>query len=350
MDEKRVIKTIKKIMPGVVSIMIEKHLKDLEAEMPHEMYTMMHGKPAAQKRLLPNFLADSRGMVKVGGGTGFIVARNGLILTNKHVISDPTAEYTVILNDGRKFPAAILTRDPVNDVAIVKIGAQNLPALPLGDASHLSLGQSVIAVGNALGVFKNTVSVGIISGLSRAVTARENEDSATQELRGLIQTDAAINIGNSGGPLVDSGGKVIGVNSAIIHDAQSIGFAIPINAAERDLRELRRYGRIRRPYLGLRYLILDDNLKEKMGLSVNYGAYVIPESPHDPGVAPGSPADKAGLREKDIVLKFNRKKVDTDHPIQDYLQDIEAGSVAELLVMRAGKKFEIKVTLTERIA
>jgi serine protease Do len=354
MDEKTVIKTIKKVMPAVVSIVISKRLEDLEREMPHEFYPNVpgsannKGQGTGDKRQGFKFIADKRGMVEVGGGSGFIVGSDGLVLTNKHVISETGAEYTVILNDGRKYPAQILSRDPINDIAIMKIDATRLPCLALGDATELELGQSVIAIGNALGIFKNTVSLGIVSGLSRSITAQAEPDAPVQEMRGLIQTDAAINPGNSGGPLVDGDGKVIGVNAAIVSGAQSIGFAIPVNAARRDLEDIKKYGRIHRPLLGLRYVMIDDDLKEKMNLDVDYGALVVRESEHDFAVVPGSPADRADIKEKDIVLTLNGIRLDRDHPIQDFLETLNVGDVIQLTALRAGKQFNAKATLTER--
>ncbi len=348
MDDKRVIRTVKKVMPAVVSIAIAKHLEDLEKELPKELYPFIPGGPSGEKLQIPEDLVDKRGMVQIGGGSGFIVDANGLILTNKHVISDPKAEYTVILNDERRFPAEILSRDPINDVAILKIKVEGLPCLNLGDATKLQLGQSLIAIGNALGVFKNTVSVGIVSGLSRAITAQAEPDAPPQEMRGLIQTDAAINPGNSGGPLVDADGNVVAVNAAIVSGAQSIGFAIPVNAAKRDLDDIKKYGRIRRPLLGLRYMMIDDDMKAKMNLSVNYGALVIRESEHDSAVVPESPAEKAGLKEKDIVLTLNGAKLDRDHPIQDFLENLNVGDEVTLAVLREGKELVMKVSLAER--
>ncbi len=349
MDDKKVIKTIKRVMPAVVSIAIAKHLADLEKEVPKDLYPFLPSGPNGEKLKVPDGMVDKRGMVQIGGGSGFIVEPDGLIMTNKHVISDAKAEYTVILNDGRRFSAEVLSRDPINDVAIIKIKADGLPCLALGDATKLQLGQSLIAIGNALGVFKNTVSLGIVSGLSRSIVAQAEEpDCSAQEMRGLIQTDAAINPGNSGGPLVDEDGKVIGVNAAIVSGAQSIGFAIPVNAARRDLADIKKFGRIRRPLLGLRYLMIDDDMKDTMKLSVNYGALVVRESEHDYAVVPESPAEKAGMKEKDIVLELNGKKLDKDHPIQDFLEDMNVGDVVELLVLRDGGQSKVKVALTER--
>ena len=353
MDENRVIKTVKKVMPAVVSIIIAKRLEDLEREMPAGHYPFVPGAPNGKKEREKKFkllsaMADERHMVEIGGGSGCIVDPDGIVLTNKHVVDDVRAEYTVILNDGRRFTAAILTRDPVNDVALLKIEAKRLPFLKLGDTQDLELGQGVIAIGNALGMFKNTVSLGIVSGLSRSITAQTDQDAPQQEMRGLIQTDAAINPGNSGGPLVDGNGRVIGVNAAIISGAQSIGFAIPVNEAKRDLADLKKYGRIRRPLLGLRYIMVDESLQKKMGLPMSYGALVVRESDRDAAIVPGSPAAKAGIKEKDIVLAMNGERLDADHPIQDVLENAEVGDRVTFTVLRGGKEFSTEATLTER--
>lgn len=347
-DDKLVINTISKVMPAVVSITIAKHLEDLEKEIPKDIYPFLPGGPTDPKLQIPGNMIDKRGMVQIGGGSGFIVDPNGLVLTNKHVIGDPKAEYTVIANDGRKFSAEILSRDPINDVAILKIDGSDLPTIQLGDASRLQLGESAIAIGNALGIFKNTVSLGIISGLSRSISAQDDPNAPFQEMRGLIQTDAAINPGNSGGPLVDIRGLAIGINAAIVFGAQNIGFAIPINAARRDLSDIKKYGRIKRPLLGVRYVMIDDNLKEKMNLPINYGAMIIKESENDRGVVPDSPAARADLREKDIILEFNSRKLEHDHPIQDFLEEMKVGDEVELTVLRNQKTFKIKVALAER--
>lgn len=354
MEEKHVIATVKKVMPAVVSIVIAKRLEDLEREIPEGHYPFTPAAAGARqererKLKILNSLADERRMVEVGGGSGCIVDPDGLVLTNKHVIDDIGAEYTVILNDGRRFAARLLTRDPINDIAILKIDAKKLPYLKLGDTRNLELGQGVIAIGNALGIFRNTVSLGIVSGLSRAITAQSDPDAPQQEMRGLIQTDAAINPGNSGGPLVDRSGRVIGVNVAIISGAQSISFAIPVNTAKRDINDLKKYGRIRRPYLGLRYIMVDGALQKKMDLPVAYGALVVRESERDGAVIDGSPAAKAGIREKDIVLTMNGRKLDADHPIQDILENLDVGTEITFTILRNGKELTAKAVLTERI-
>jgi serine protease Do len=346
MRDKQVVETIKKVMPAVVSIAISKNISDVKKEI--SAFAPLAKKNGAKGLKFSDILSDSRGMVNVGGGSGFVVSPEGLIVTNKHVISDTKAEYAVITNDGESHPAVIMTRDPIYDVAILKIKAAGLPVVKLGDATRLELGESVIAIGNALGIFRNTVSLGIVSGLSRAITAQADPKTPPQEMRGLIQTDAAINPGNSGGPLVNMDGKAIGINAAVVFGAQNINFAIPVNAVSRDLEDLRRFGHIRRPYLGVRYIVIDQNLKAKMGLPVGYGALVTGEGPRDHAVVPKSPADRAGIKEGDIILECAGKKVETNRPIQDILDGMKVGQELYMKILRKGKEFVTKIIPAER--
>ncbi|MEK7114761.1 MAG: trypsin-like peptidase domain-containing protein [Patescibacteria group bacterium] len=343
---------IKKIMPAVVSIVISKKKSVVEKEIPQNMAPIFPWE-MPEKHEIPEELIDAHGMVKIGSGSGFIVHEDGIIITNKHVVADNNAEYVVYTDSGDKYPAEILARDPIEDIAILKIGAKNLPVVKLGDSSILELGLPVLAIGNALGLFKNTVSYGIVSGLSRSIQAaapsqNPNEMPAMQELRGLIQTDAAINPGNSGGPLVNMDGEVIGINAAVVFGAQNLNFTLPINSVKRDLEDLKKHGRITRPMIGLRYITIDDNMKEKMKLAVDYGALVIGQGPHSHGVVPHSPAHKAGLRDKDIILECNGEKITREKTIQDFLEEMSVGDNLDLKVLRDKKEFEVKVLLAER--
>lgn len=343
------IKTVKKVMPAVVSIIISKARKDVEREFLKIMHEQGQAWEGPGPLPIPPEKIDKHGMVQVGGGSGFIVDASGIILTNKHVISEPHAQYTIILNDNSEYPAEVLARDPLDDVAILRIHPkEKLPTVALGNSDRLDLGQPVLAIGNALGLFKNTVSMGIVSGLSRAISAQADPESVPQEMRGLIQTDAAINPGNSGGPLVNLSGEAIGINAAVVFGAQNINFAIPIRAAERDLRDLKQFGRIRRPLLGLRYLIVTPNIKHLLPVTIEYGAFVTKEHPLDKAIVPGSPAHKAGIKENDIILAWGGKKIDIEHTIQDYLETSEVGEKVVLTVLRRGKTSSIPVTLTER--
>ncbi len=352
MNQSPVVQTIKKVMPAVVSIAIGKTVETLEKEIPPDLLPFLPFDRHHHLRI-PKEMVDPHGMVKVGGGSGFIVDESGVIVTNKHVVMDPHAEYTVITDHGDKFPAEVLARDPMEDVAILRVHSKvKLPTVKLGDSTKIDLGETVLAIGNALGIFKNTVSSGIVSGLSRSIRAAAEPEAGErmpqmQELRGLIQTDAAINPGNSGGPLVNLAGEAIGINAAIVFGAQNLGFAIPVNAVKRDLQDLTLHGRIRRPLLGLRYLMIDENLQNAMKLPVGYGA-LIAGQPHAQAIIPESPADRAGLRDKDIILECNGQKLTPEKTIQDFLEVMDVGETLRMKVHRGNREFEANVVLAER--
>ncbi len=337
-----VVKTVKKVLPAVVTVVCSKFLDSFQSSFDFfkEGYFKSPVKDNQKKK-----------SVRIGGGSGFIVNKNGIIFTNRHVVEDPNAEYLVVLQNGEKLKPEVLAKDPLNDVAILKIEKNNLPVVKLGDSQKIELGEEVIAIGNALGLFQNTVSTGVISGLSRIITAMNNPIQAETTLRGLIQTDAAINPGNSGGPLVDINGKAIGINAAMVFGAENIGFALPINNAKRDLQELKEYGRIRQPFFGVRYICIDRELKDRFNLPVDFGALVIPE-PNTLGmknaVVPNSPAARAGIKEADIILEIADKKITMDKNISDILQEVEIGKELPLKVLRNNKEKTLKIILVER--
>jgi S1-C subfamily serine protease len=335
-----VVRVIKKILPAVVSITASKYLTVFESPLG----------PFSQGFVVPK----GRKKMEVGGGSGFIIDPSGIVLTNRHVVADSSAEYVVIASDDKKYEVEILARDPINDVAILKIKGKKLPIVELGDSSKLELGQTVIAVGNALGRFRNTVSTGVVSGLSRYITAFSGFDHRAQRLRGLIQTDAAINPGNSGGPLVDLSGKAIGINAATVFLAENIGFALPINTAKKDLEDLKKYKRIRQPFLGVRHIILNEDLKEQYNLPMDRGALIISEPPpspfeqREPAVMPGSAAEKAGLKEGDIVLEVEKEKITPENLLEDLLQKYKIGQTITLKILRDGKELMLKTALEEK--
>ncbi len=350
MEHSRTITTVKKVMPAVVSIAIAKSLEAVEREIPPDIAPLL---PFQHGHLqIPDEMIDGKGMIKIGGGSGFIVDPLGIIITNKHVVADNDATYTILSDTGDKYESEILARDPMDDVAILKIKANRggFPIVYLGDSSKVELGESVLAIGNALGIFKNTVSSGIISGLARSIRAASEMETKPmiQELRGLIQTDAAINPGNSGGPLVNLDGEAIGINSAIVFGAQNLGFAVPINAVKRDLEDLKKHGRIRRPLLGLRYMMVDGNMQSKMKLPVDHGALVIGQMPHAEAVVPGSPAAKAGIKERDVIVTCNGEELTPERTIQDFLEEMDVGTTLNLKVVRGKKELDVKVVLAER--
>jgi len=343
-EDTPIIRAVKKVLPAVVSITISKYVDFFESPF---------GPLFGQDFFAPSFFGTPRRKkVKVGGGSGFIATHGGIILTNRHVIEDPQAEYIVVLQNGEKYTPEILARDPINDVSVLKIKKTGLPVIELGDSSELELGQQVIAIGNALGLFQNTVSTGVVSGLSREIKAQSGLTQERTRLRGLIQTDAAINPGNSGGPLININGEAIGINAAMVFGAENIGFALPINNAKKDLEEVKKYGRVREPFLGVRYIPITRKLKEKFNLPIDFGVLIISEPGAQLGVGeavvPGSPAEKAGLRESDIILEIGNKKITLKQTVADILQKFEIGDEIDLKILRENKERIIKLILAEK--
>jgi serine protease Do len=283
-----------------------------------------------------------------GAGTGFIITSDGLILTNKHVVADANAKYTVTTLDGKSYDATVKSLDPVNDLAVLKIDARNLPVVDLGDSDQLKVGQWVVAVGNALGEFKNTVTAGVISAKDRKIKASNSDGSSSEALTGLLQTDTAINSGNSGGPLVNLAGQVIGINTAVASNAQGIGFAIPINAAKSAIDSIKKTGRIIRPYIGVKYYEITPDMAKKYSLASDHGAIVKGTGGFmDTAVIANSPAAKAGIIENDIILEVNGTKIDEEHSLVSLIQQYQVGDSVTLKVLSAGKEKEVKITLEE---
>ena len=249
---------------------------------------------------------------EVGGGTGFFVSDDGLLVTNRHVVSDEEARYSIVTNDGESFEAEVLVRDPQMDIAVLRIADIPNDAyehLSFGDSDALMPGQSVVAIGNALAEFRNSVSVGVISGLARSITAGDRYGGATELLEGVIQTDTAINPGNSGGPLLDITGAVIGVNVAIAGGAENIAFSIPSNVVSGIVTSVAEYGEIRRPYLGVRYIELNERIQENNELAVGYGAW-LKGGVEGPAILKDSPAQQAGLQENDVIIALDDVSLD----------------------------------------
>ncbi len=349
MQNNLVVPIIRKALPAVVSITLVQELEDFEFPF----------KKIAKKKVKPKKeVAPSLPSIMLGGGSGFVVDESGTIITNRHIIADPLGEYIVVMQSGQKIMTEILAADPIHDIAILKINPaavvspQPLPVIPLGDSSKAELGETVVAIGNALGLFRNTVSVGVVSGLSREIQAQNELTSEKTKLRGLIQTDAAINPGNSGGPLLNLQGEVIGINAAMVSGAENIGFALPINNAKWALKELKQHGRIRQPYLGVRYLAIDSELKHQFGLPVNYGVLVMAEPEIKQGgrqaVVPDSPADRAGFEEADIILEIQGKKITTEQTVNDILEICHIGKEIPVKILRNGQEKMLKIVLAEK--
>jgi len=347
-QESLLVSAIDRANPAVVSIVITKDVPVLE-----KSYSNPFGSDPFFDQFfggiqIPQYKQNGTQKQEVGGGSGFFVSKDGMIVTNKHVVSDDQAEYTVLTNDGKKHDAKIVAKDPVNDIAIIKIDGNDYPYLTFADSDSVKVGQTAIAIGNALGEFRNTVSVGIISGLSRSITAGDSQGGSSELLEGVIQTDAAINPGNSGGPLLNLNGKVMGVNVAIVQGSQNIGFALPSNLVKSVVDSVKKDGKIVRPYLGVRYVMINDSIKDKNKLTVDYGALIARgDTKEELAVLPGSPADKAGLVENDIILEVDGVKIEGDNTLSKLMQGKNVGDVVTLKVLHKGEETTYKVTLGE---
>jgi len=355
-QEEAVIKVVKEVSPAVVSIIITKDLPVFE-EYYISPFEEFFGQPFFEFKI-PQYKQKGTQKQEIGGGTGFIISEDGMILTNGHVVSDKDADYTVLTNDGKKYPARVLARDSIRDLAVIKIegektidnqGKLNLksfPPLKLGDSDKLQIGQTVIAIGNALGEFRNTVSVGVISGLGRTVTA--SGGGMIETLEDVIQTDAAINKGNSGGPLLNLKGEVIGVNFAMAQQAESIGFTIPINKAKKDIKQVKTLGKIVYPFLGTRYVLINEEIQKENNLPVDYGAWVQKGEGGEAAIFPGSAAEKIGLKEEDIILEFNGEKITLENTLAKIIMKYNPGDIITLKILREGKEKIFELTLGER--
>jgi serine protease Do len=287
-------------------------------------------------------------------GTGIIISSN-LIVTNRHVVPDGTTSVSVTLSDGTELKdVSVLARTSANDsldVAFIKVNntrGHHLRPAVLGKSSSLQVGDNVVAIGNALGQFQNTVTSGIVSGFGRDVQAGDSSGGAGENLSDLIQTDAAINEGNSGGPLVNLDGEVIGINTAIAGGAQNIGFAIPIDDVRGIIDQVLTSGKFARPYLGVRYVALTEDLANQYELKVKSGALILPSTDSESSsVLPDSPAEAAGLHEKDVIIAVNSKKVDQNHSLTNLLSAYKPGDHVDLKVNRDGRTLHFNVKLGE---
>ncbi|MEI8270861.1 MAG: trypsin-like peptidase domain-containing protein [bacterium] len=352
-QESFVVDAVKRASPAVVSIVLSKNVPKYESYVdPNNQYNPFGNMFGGNFFFnVPQYRQNGTEEKEVGSGSGFFVSSDGLIVTNKHVVDQKDVSYTVFTNDGKKHSAKVLARDPVLDVAIIKIdqpalaGGSGYLYLNLGNSDSLQVGQSAIAIGNSLGEFRNTVSVGVISGLARSITAGDMSGNS-ETLDKVIQTDAAINPGNSGGPLLNLSGQVIGVNVAIVQGSQNIGFSLPINSIKSVINSVKTTGKIVRPYLGVRYVLINAEMKEKNDLTVDYGVLVKQgTTANDLAVIPGGPADKAGIVENDIILEMNGTKIDDKNSLASMIRDKNVGDVINLKILHKGVEKTVQVTL-----
>lgn len=350
--EEAIVRTVQNAQDSVVSIVITKDVPIIERfyqDVPGNFFNpfgdFFGASPFGFR--IPQERQNGTERREIGGGSGFVITADGMIVTNRHVVSDTEADYTVFLTDGTKHDAEVIARDPVNDIALLKINASGLSHLEFADSDELLVGQTVIAIGNALGEFKNTVSTGVVSGLSRSITAG-SVGGQPEQLDEVIQTDAAINPGNSGGPLLDLTGKVIGVNVAVALGSENIGFALPANIVKSVVESVQETGRISRPYLGVRYTQVTPALQEANNLPVDYGVLVIRgEDQNELAVQPGSPANKAGIQEGDIILEIDGQRLNEERSLASTIRNKQVGEQVELKVLSRGEEKTVQVTLEE---
>lgn len=336
-EEEATVRAVESAIPSVVSIVvIEESVVRTQTYDPF-FNDFFFGFP----RMIPQTPEDIETKKReTGNGTGFFVhSEKGLVLTNKHVLSEnESAEYSVVTNDGKKFNATVVDRDPVNDLAILKLEDFNgvVPALSFAKSENIKLGQTVIAIGNALGEFSNTVTKGIVSGMGRSVVAGSG-NGFSEQLDNVIQTDAAINPGNSGGPLIDLNGDVVGVNTAVSRNGQLIGFAIPSGIVSRAVKSVVEHGEIIRPFLGIRYVMMNEMTAEELNVPYSYGAVIVGSGRIDaPAVVPGGPAYDAGLREHDVILEIDGVKVEEGSSVASILQQYAPGDTVRLRIYSDG--------------
>lgn len=338
-EQSAIIDAVKKVGPSVVSIVATKE------------YINIMNDPFYYFRIDPNFNFDNFNIPensitkqKVGGGSGFIFDKRGYILTNKHVISDNNAEYTVTTYSGKKYKAQIIGVDKLNDVAVLKIDAEeDLTVAEIGNSDDVQVGQQVIAIGYALAQYDNTVTTGVISAKGRQISALGN--LYVETLNNLFQTDAAINPGNSGGPLVNLNGQVIAINTAVDMSASGIGFAIPINDVKVIIDSVLKYGKIKRPFIGIRYILINENNAKDFGLPYDYGA-LITGNRMEPGIIPNGPADKAGLKEGDLIISINDIKLNNAN-LSSIISRFKIGDIIKLKIYRNNQELDINVKIGE---
>lgn len=317
-QESAITNVVERVSPSVVSIVAEEKIRDF--------FGFLHSGKSA--------------------GTGFLVSDDGLILTNKHVVSSESADYSVITSDGTKYKVVVKARDPKYDIALLKVEGKNFKALTLGDSDKIKIGQTAIAIGNALGRYQNTVTVGVISARGRVIEASDYVSGESENLDNLLQTDAAINPGNSGGPLLNTSGQVIGINTAIDAQAEGIGFAIPINLAKSAIDSYLKKGKISRPYIGVRYYPINEDFAKRNNLPVNKGALIYSRD-YNLAVLPNSPAARAGLREGDIITAVNGEQITEDKSLSFLISKYKPNDRIKITYIRDGKVKIVDLVLAE---
>ena len=343
-SEYRVINVVTKADPAVVSIVVKKKVPIVERYFESYSDTLDNGSRVIVR--VPKERSKGEVLKEIGGGSGFIVTSTGLVVTNKHVVSDTSALFEVYTSTGKKYEAKVVAEDSFVDIALLKIeNVTDMPYITFGDSSKLVRGQTVIAIGNALNEFRNSVSVGVVSGLSRSLVAGDASGNSEQ-LDEVIQTDAAINPGNSGGPLLNTRGEVIGVNVAVAKGSENIGFALPSNAVRQIVDSVLLTGEIVRPFVGIRYVQIDSEVQVRYGLERDFGIYITRgQSGADNGVVADSPAQKAGIREGDIITHIDGVKLTGDKSFGSIIRSKNPGQTVRLTVVTGKEERDIELVL-----
>lgn len=344
-DEEKVISAIAKVNPAVVSVIVTKDVPVYE-----QYFETVNPWGPFGGFSVPRIREKGTEEREVGGGSGFVVSSDGLIITNRHVVEDTEARYSVVFSDGTYYEVEVVDRDPQLDIAVLRISelpSKQLPVAKFGDSETLQLGQSVIAIGNALAEFQNTVSLGVVSGLGRSIVASDLMGNSEQ-LNQVIQTDAAINPGNSGGPLLNLDGEVVGVNVATSQGADNIGFALPSHIVEQVLASVQEYGEIVRPYLGVRYTMINQAIKEQYSLTEDHGALIIEGADGGEAIQPGSPADRVDLQIGDVIVEVDGTIL-LNRDLATELRNKRPGEEIELTVIRDGLELSVVVTLDKAL-
>lgn len=333
--QERVIEAIEKVSPSVVSIVVEREVSLSQDDM--DFFRRFFFYP--QEEDLPK-------RRETGGGSGFFISSEGIIITNRHVVRDENADYSVITDNGERMEAEVLARDEAQDIAFLKVEGDDYPVIDLADSDKIRVGETAIAIGYALAEFENTASKGIVSGLHRRVTATDGV--SLEVLENVIQTDAGINFGNSGGPLINIKGEVIGINTAKEIESGNIGFAIPINYVKPIINSVLERGEIVYPFLGVRYVLIDEEIKREKDLPIDRGALIVEGRPGESSVITDSAADRAGLQEGDIIIKLDGKEVDSRNTLFRRILDYSPGDSVTITYLRDGEEREAETEMGER--
>ena len=338
-EESATIAVVERVTPAVVSIVVKQERGALESSRGYRYFS-----PYSQSDALSDEEASE--LIEVSSGTGFFVTEDGFLLTNRHVVDTEDASFFVVTSDDQEIEAELIDVDPYQDIAVLRVQGSGFATMTLSDSDTIRIGQTVIAIGNTLSEFRNTVTKGVVSGINRRVTAGSAAQS--EVIEEAIQTDAAINPGNSGGPLINLLGEVIGINTAVSYEGESIAFAIPINAAKRAINDVQTYGRIVRPWLGVRYVLVipeevgDSNLEYEIGAMVVDG-----DQPGEYAVFPGSPADASGIVEGDVIVSVNGIALTVEDALAKTLSIYHPEDIITLDILRGGVLESIEVTLAE---